>query len=161
MRLSISYLDSHEVGLCCYLMVQIENLLRPFQLFYFHLWHVYWRSLLSRHVGRATAQVLSRWLPTKKARVRSRVTSCEICGGQSGTGAGFLRTLELSLPILIPPAALHSSIVKGWYSRAATGRRTKWAQSHSTPRNKTNSDISLNRPRQPTTKLQASEKVSG
>jgi hypothetical protein len=36
--------------------------------------------------GRAIAQAASRWLPTAAARVRARVRSCEICGGQSGTG---------------------------------------------------------------------------
>jgi hypothetical protein len=40
--------------------------------------------------GRAIAQVVSRWLPTKVARVRSRVWSSGISGGQSGAGAGFL-----------------------------------------------------------------------
>jgi hypothetical protein len=28
-----------------------------------------------------------------------------ICGGQSGTGAGFIRVLRFPLPILIPPTA--------------------------------------------------------
>jgi hypothetical protein len=42
---------------------------------------------------------------TAAARVRSQIRSCEICGGQSGTGAGFLRVLRFPLPILIPPTA--------------------------------------------------------
>jgi hypothetical protein len=60
-----------------------------------------------------------------------------ICGGQSGTGVGFLRVLRFPLPILIPPTAPHSlsSIIRGWYSRPISGRRTKWTQSHPTPRN--------------------------
>jgi hypothetical protein len=41
MRMRVCYLDYHETGLCCYLVIHIENLLRPLQLFYFHLWHVY------------------------------------------------------------------------------------------------------------------------
>jgi hypothetical protein len=36
MHICVCYLDCHEVGLCCYLVIYIENLLRPLQLFYFH-----------------------------------------------------------------------------------------------------------------------------
>jgi hypothetical protein len=36
----------HEAGLCCYLLIHIENLLRPLRLFYFHLWRTYWLSLV-------------------------------------------------------------------------------------------------------------------
>jgi hypothetical protein len=75
--------------------------------------------------GRAIAQAVSRQLPTAAARIRARVRSCGICGGQSGTGAGFLRVLRFPLPILIPPAAPHSSsIIRGWYNRPISGRRT-------------------------------------
>jgi hypothetical protein len=37
---------------------------------------------------------VSRWLPTAAARVRARIWSSGICGGQSGAGAGFLRVLR-------------------------------------------------------------------
>jgi hypothetical protein len=46
MRMRVCYLDSHEGGLCCYLVIHIETLLRPLQLFYFHLWPIYWLSLV-------------------------------------------------------------------------------------------------------------------
>jgi hypothetical protein len=36
-RMRFCYLDSHEAGLCCYLVIHVENLLPPLQLFYFHL----------------------------------------------------------------------------------------------------------------------------
>jgi hypothetical protein len=48
-------------------------------------------------------------LPTPAARVRGRVWSCGICGGQSGAEAGFLRVLRFPLPIFIPPIAPQSS----------------------------------------------------
>jgi hypothetical protein len=99
-----------------------------------------WRTgtLLYLHVdrGRGRAQAASRWFPTAAARVRAQVRSCGICGEQSGTGAGFLRVLQFPLTILIPPTAPHSSdIVRGWYNRPISGRRTEWTQSHPTPRN--------------------------
>jgi hypothetical protein len=91
----------------------------------------------TRGVGRAIAQAVSRRHPTAAARVRAHVRSCGICG-QCGTGAGFLRVLRFPLPILIPPTAPHSSsIVRGWYNRSVSGRRTKWTQSHPTQK-KTN-----------------------
>jgi hypothetical protein len=39
--------------------------------------------------GRAMAQAVSRRSPAAETRVRSRVSLCGICGGQSGTGTGF------------------------------------------------------------------------
>jgi hypothetical protein len=35
------------------------------------------------------AQAVSRWPLIVESWVRARVDSCGICGGQSGTGAGF------------------------------------------------------------------------
>jgi hypothetical protein len=49
MRMCVCYLDCHEGGLCCYLVIHIEHLLHPLQLFYFHLWHIYWLSLIISH----------------------------------------------------------------------------------------------------------------
>jgi hypothetical protein len=73
---------------------------------------------LERNSGRAIAQAVSRWLSTAAARVRSRVSSSGICGGQSGAGAGFLRVLRFPLPIFIPPIAPQSpSPIWGWYNR--------------------------------------------
>jgi hypothetical protein len=70
-------------------------------------------------VGHAIAQVVSLWLPTAAARVRARVRSCRICGGQIGTKAGFLR-VRLFMPIFIPqsaPQSSSSSVIWGWYNR--------------------------------------------
>jgi hypothetical protein len=88
------------------------------------------------NIGRAVAQAVSRRIPTAAARIRAHVKSCGFCGGQSGTGAGFLRVLQFLLPILIPSTAPHSSsIIRSWYDRPVTGRSSKWTQSHHTPRN--------------------------
>jgi hypothetical protein len=50
---------------------------------------------------RAVTLAVSRWLPTAATRVRVRA-ACGVCGGQSCTGAGYLRVLRFPLPI-IPP----------------------------------------------------------
>jgi hypothetical protein len=48
---------------------------------------------LTMGMRRAIAQAVSRWLPIATARVRSRVWSSGICGGQIGAWAGFLRVV--------------------------------------------------------------------
>jgi hypothetical protein len=72
--------------------------------------------------GRAVAQEVSVRLPTAVARFRVLVRTCGICGGQSGTGAGFLLVQWFPLPS-IPLTAPHaaSSIIRGWYNRALSG----------------------------------------
>jgi hypothetical protein len=56
----------------------------------------------------AVVQAVSRWLPIAAVRVRALVRSCGICGGQSGTGVGFIRVRRFLLPIN-PTTAPHSS----------------------------------------------------
>jgi hypothetical protein len=63
--------------------------------------------------GRAIAQAVSPRLPTVAARARAQVTSCGIFGGQSGTGASFLRVLRFPPPILILPTAPYSKLSSG------------------------------------------------
>jgi hypothetical protein len=41
-RMRVCYLDSYEVGLCCYLVIHIEILLRLSEPLYFHWWPIYW-----------------------------------------------------------------------------------------------------------------------
>jgi hypothetical protein len=58
------------------------------------------QSLYPLRKGRAVAQAVSRWLLTAATRVRV-LAACGVCGGQSSTGAGFLRVLRFSLSIII------------------------------------------------------------
>jgi hypothetical protein len=53
--------------------------------------------------GRAMAQEVSRRPPTAEAWVRSRVSLCGICGGQSGTGTGLPRVIRFSPVNFVPP----------------------------------------------------------
>jgi hypothetical protein len=71
------------------------------------------KEIFSYHINWdcAIAQAVSRRVAMAAARVRSQVRSCRICGGQSGSGAGFLRVLRFPLPILIPPTAPHPSSI--------------------------------------------------
>jgi hypothetical protein len=56
-------------------------------------------------IGRAMAQVISRRPVTAKARVRTRVNPCGICGGQSGTGTGFSPSSSVfPCQCIIPPS---------------------------------------------------------
>jgi hypothetical protein len=77
-----------------------------------YLYYVY-RNLpylfrLSRYLinGRAMAQAVSRWPVTAETRVRVRVDPCGICGGQSGTRAGFSPSSSV-FPVNIIPPLLH------------------------------------------------------
>jgi hypothetical protein len=87
-------------------------------------WYMSYRTL-----GRVIAQAVSVPLLIAAARLHSWVSSCEFRGGQSGIGAGSLRVLVFPLPILIPPAAPYSSIIRDWYNKDNSGRCTKWTQS--------------------------------
>jgi hypothetical protein len=65
--------------------------------------------------------------------------SCGICGGQNGSEASFLRVLRFPLPIIIPPNASYSPIIRSWYNRPISGRRIKWT--HPTQRNLKKNDL--------------------
>jgi hypothetical protein len=52
------------------------------------------KHFLTYKPDRAIAQAVSRRLPIAAARVRAQVTSCGICDGRSGTGAGFFRVIR-------------------------------------------------------------------
>jgi hypothetical protein len=56
----------------------------------------------------------------------------------------FFWVFGFPLPILVPPTSPHSSyIIRGWYNRPNSGRRTKWTQCHSTPISKNCAIISF------------------
>jgi hypothetical protein len=63
MLMRVYYLDSHETRLCCYLVIQLGNRLRQLQLFYFHLWPIYWLTLVSEGPQ-------SKWISFKHYRQR-------------------------------------------------------------------------------------------
>jgi hypothetical protein len=65
----------------------------------------------------ATDQTVSGQLASSTARVRSKIRSRGICGGQSGTGAGFLRVLRFSQPIFIPSAAPHTLLIPSYNAK--------------------------------------------
>jgi hypothetical protein len=53
------------------------------------------------------AQAVCRWPLTAEAQVRARVDPCDICGGQSGTGAGFSQSSSVFPCQYIIPPLLH------------------------------------------------------
>jgi hypothetical protein len=60
--------------------------------------------------GRAVDQAVRRWLPTSEPLVQSRLTLCEIRGGQNGNGAGLHPSFfRFALLIAIPPL-LHTHL---------------------------------------------------
>jgi hypothetical protein len=77
------------------------------------------KCYLSRLEGCAIAQAVSRWPPTAAARIRAQ---------------GFVVD-KVVLSVIPPIAPQLSSMIWGWYNRPNSFRRTKWTQSHSTPRN--------------------------
>jgi hypothetical protein len=48
MCIRVCYLNCYETRLYCYLVIHIENLLHQLHLFYFHLWPIYWPSLVDK-----------------------------------------------------------------------------------------------------------------
>jgi hypothetical protein len=80
---------------------------------------------------RAVAKTVSRWLPTATARVRV-LAACGVCGGQSGTGAGFLRVLRFPLSIKSTNFFI-IIITRGWHNKPIGGRSAEWTQLDSTP----------------------------
>jgi hypothetical protein len=82
------------------------------------------KKLLSSSLGRAMAQAVIHRPLTVEARVRSRISPCGICGGQSGTGTSspppppprVLRFLPVNL---IPPVLLYTEKTNNLHHRVA------------------------------------------
>jgi hypothetical protein len=70
-------------------------------------------SILSSYLCLAITEAVSSRLSTAAVRVQTRLKSCRICGGQSGTGAVFIQELWSHLRIFIPPIAPQSSVSAG------------------------------------------------
>jgi hypothetical protein len=58
MCMLVCYLDCHESGLCCYLVIHVEHLLLSLQLFHFRLWPIYWLSLVPALIQRPGKGIL-------------------------------------------------------------------------------------------------------
>jgi hypothetical protein len=79
MRMRVCYLDCHEAGLCCYLVIHIENLLRQLQLFCFYLWLtlpritlIRPRQLPSRSISNSSSTIQKYTVSKTLLRLRSR-----------------------------------------------------------------------------------------
>jgi hypothetical protein len=64
--------------------------------------------------GHAVALAASRRLATAVARVRSRIKSRGIYGGQSDPGTGFFRVLRFLLPLM--PSTIFSTIITFYHT---------------------------------------------
>jgi hypothetical protein len=65
------------------------------------------------------AQAANHWRFTVEVRAGSQVGSCEICGGQSGTGTGFCASTSVYHVSIFPPM-LHTHL----HLHVALTRRT-------------------------------------
>jgi hypothetical protein len=77
MRMCVCYLDCFEAGLCCYLVIHTENLLRPLQLLYFHLWPIYWLSHICRgqYAGWDHTHSLRMFRTCEEAQIRLNINN--------------------------------------------------------------------------------------
>jgi hypothetical protein len=86
-------------------------------------------------LGRDVAEAVSRRLPTAMVRVRTRLKSCEICGVESDTAAGFLRVLWLLLPFIHSSncTTISTIYLQGEYNRPIYGLNNSGLSATSTP----------------------------
>jgi hypothetical protein len=63
MRMRFCYLDCHDAGLCCYLVIHTESILHIFHLCFFHLWPIYWLPRTTRLSDNGTTQNWSAGAP--------------------------------------------------------------------------------------------------
>jgi hypothetical protein len=77
--------------------------------------------------GRAIAQAVSRRLSLLRPGFEPRSGRVGLLVDEVALGQVFFEYFGFLMPILIPPTAPHSSsIVRGWYNRPVSDRRTKW-----------------------------------
>jgi hypothetical protein len=87
--------------------------------------------------GRVTAQAVSRRPLTAETRIRARVSLCEVCGGQSGTGTGCSLSFSVFPCQYHTTVDIHSHIIWGVYSRPGRSRNSE-TYSHPIDMNKNN-----------------------
>jgi hypothetical protein len=103
-----------------------KHIVRHFS-FSYHMTKNNYATTKREHLGRAVAQAISRLLPSAAVRFRSRVKSCEICGGHSGIGVGFLLVLRFPLSLLHYTnwtTIIAISLIVDWYNRQINGHNS-------------------------------------
>jgi hypothetical protein len=83
-------------------------------------------------VGCAVAQADSRQLKLQRHRVRTRVTSCAICGGKNGTGGRFSQGTSVSLANHFTDCSTLIICNTGLVQKTENGRLAIWTQTHPT-----------------------------
>jgi hypothetical protein len=81
--------------------------------------------------GRAMAQAISLRPFTTETRIRARVSSCVICGGQSGTWTGFsVISSFFSLSVSIHRGCTYLGLIWGMNNRTVGGRSSDTVSPH-------------------------------
>jgi hypothetical protein len=80
--------------------------------------------------GRAIAQAVSRRITTAEPGFEPRLGHVGFVVDEAVLSEVFSEYFRFPLSILIPPTAPSSYIIRVWYTRSISGRRTKWTQSH-------------------------------
>jgi hypothetical protein len=98
-------LDTKNLTVCMVFVSSYEKIPEYLKIGSRKILVLFYNHIIIRQYRPCRSTAVRRWLPTAAARVRVRA-ACGICGGQSGTGPGFLRVLRFPLPIIPPISPL-------------------------------------------------------